>query len=916
MKQILLSLLLFTCITSAQKSAPVSGDAATLLDLLNKDYSGGNPENIQEDIAKDRSKVIAIFKACSKNLSTNVDYKEIGSKRSTYFKTLEAYNAQVGKNEFDDKTLQAIEGIKKILDTEKEKYYTSLQEGNDKELSGLSDSFAKDSNEYLVIIIQKFKLKYSNLNSNKSDNFSLNNSNLSIQKGLPFAGGDMLVKGIDALSKVLAKKIKEELILNALENIKEYLDNKDKYPYLYELEVLLPTTCGYLKNFDGNQLLKFSDDIKQYIKQDIDHLLQNAQNLRYTPRIALAIQRNPDLDFMLEGLEILDQITKIKTPVDYFEILSNSRNINRWRSEPVGTFRKDIADGLQLASMLAYSLTIIENGEVKFVTTDFIATYGSQENFALLYFGFLHQQNLKYYNLKKDKYVTHFVSDAKTLIEYQDFLKYQVVPTVNYAERIHNRFLTIKKKNKDEKDKIEYSDMHPLVSDIIDFGEQVTFCADWLLMKAGVSVNIESSLSKKLKSYFEVATLANDITLDLHEKRFTNALTKAIEIPLIVESGNDSKIKDLLHQFNFNNQAVKGVMPLIEVLSMQDRLSFTEKQKLWQQNRMAIVWFQNKISTEASLNNVSNELDAMITVLSVDTWNNMQFQKSRDLVIKSLINSGDEMLIYLGFDYVKGRKTIEAELLNRKATKEVTSIVLNKYDLYCAQAFDNLFFKQNISFDAEYELVAVYKTFLPDLQNKTTIQTDNQLIKFIHFVNDVAVADTPEAYEKAIETFVLPAGSSSLKEKAKYYYSVNSFPGILTGIEKSEGQKSAHFFGFTAPVGIYLQPWEVKENRGSWGLFLPIIDIAAPVRLRLDDNNDTQTLPDFELQDIISPGLYIVYGFKNSPFAINVGIQYGPKLRDIPSDEPNVFTSVDSYRIGVGATIDIPLITLASKYKE
>ena len=45
--------------------------------------------------------------------------------------------------------------------------------------------------------------------------------------------------------------------------------------------------------------------------------------------------------------------------------------------------------------------------------------------------------------------------------------------------------------------------------------------------------------------------------------------------------------------------------------------------------------------------------------------------------------------------------------------------------------------------------------------------------------------------------------------------------------------------------------------------------------------------------------------------------QYGPKLRDIPTDDNSSdFTSVESYRVGVGITIDIPLVTLSSNYKN
>ena len=95
---------------------------------------------------------------------------------------------------------------------------------------------------------------------------------------------------------------KSEFVLHpkARDEKAELLKNKEEHPELYELEVLLPTTFAYLANFDANQLLQFSDDLKQYIEQDLANLVPNAANLRYTPRMSLLIANNPELDFAFE----------------------------------------------------------------------------------------------------------------------------------------------------------------------------------------------------------------------------------------------------------------------------------------------------------------------------------------------------------------------------------------------------------------------------------------------------------------------------------------------------------------------------------------------------------------------------------------------------------------------------------------
>ena len=261
-------------------------------------------------------------------------------------------------------------------------------------------------------------------------------------------------------------------------------------------------------------------------------------------------------------------------------------------------------------------------------------------------------------------------------------------------------------------------------------------------------------------------------------------------------------------------------------------------------------------------------------------------------------------------------KAIQAKKLNDETQK----YIIGKLDTYTEKLYLNslgITEQSSETLRAGDELLAAYQAFIPELLKTEVVKSKPDLVKLIHFVNDVAVSDSPEAYEKAIEAFVLPVGSSSLKEKAKSYYAINSFPGLLGGVEINNDIDNSGFIGFTAPVGLYLQPWGSGTSFiNSFGIFLPLIDIAAPVRLRLDDSNETETLPDFEFKDILAPGAYLVFGIRNSPFAFNLGIQYGPKLRDIAIDNTGDVEDVESYRFGLGLTIDIPLVTLSSRYKN
>lgn len=905
-------------IASAQKSAPVAGDAATLLDLLQKDYNSINPENLDDELAKDRSKVIAIFKSYTKDAAgfEKISVANINNKKD-FLASTEAYNNMLKRSELSASELSTLSTLKSAYDTNKKIYYTDLNTFDKDQFDKLITHFngLTPKNAYLSFIVGKFKTKYTTIFENKADVLALNNSNSSIQKGLPFAGGDILVKGIDGLARVIADNIKKEIVLNIMENLQEYLKNKKDNHYLYELEVLLPTTVDYLKNFDADQLVKFSVDLQQYIESDLKLLVPHSVNLRNTPRVAALIQKYPDLDFALEGLEVLDKITKIKSPVDYFEVLENSRNINRWRSDTNPT-KKGIAQGLRLASMLAYSLSVIENNEVKFVTSQFISNYGSQPNFGFLYFGLLHQQNINYFDLKYNgNYFTQFVDDTSKINQFQSFINAEVIPIVENAERIHNQFTSIKKKNKNN-EKVPFEEMHQLIDDVLNFGQEITVSSQKILTMTLNSTDLGNTIETvdKIKAYFTIGKLANSISFDLYEKRYTNAISTAIEIPITLNNlkGNASSI---LQNSKIGLDTFYALTDLKEILSLPSSLSDAEKLASWTNKKNKWELIAVRLQENASLKPVADQISTFITNVPTANWNQANYDHQKGLLEGVLNTNKDKIYSFLGIDTEKIKSDLESKLKEKKMQQSTITYITGKLTAYHQNAFDSFLLGKDTAIDAESELIAAYEAFLPELLNRETIKSNTKLVKIIHFINDVAHSDTPEEYKKAIEAFVLPVGSSSLKEKSSYYFSLNSFPGLLGGIEKSDGIQNAGFIGFTAPVGLYFQ-MGANKNRSTWGLFMPIIDIAAPVRLRLDNANDTKTLPDFEFDDIFSPGIYLVYGIQKSPLAFNLGLQYGPKLRDIPTEDTSSFTSVESYRIGLGVTLDIPLLTLSSKYKN
>jgi hypothetical protein len=200
--------------------------------------------------------------------------------------------------------------------------------------------------------------------------------------------------------------------------------------------------------------------------------------------------------------------------------------------------------------------------------------------------------------------------------------------------------------------------------------------------------------------------------------------------------------------------------------------------------------------------------------------------------------------------------------------------------------------------------------------SKLNIEPNSQLFMLIHFVNDMARSETPEDVEKAIEAFALPSGSFAIKRTARWNVAINSYPGMFGAMERTQFTDSlgATSIGWsktaslTVPVGLSVS--RGSRKCGSIGLFFPIIDIGALTRIHLDTNANTAVIPDFTFKNILSPGVFVSYGFPKSALSINLGIQFGPELRRIENDEEK---SYESWRIGAGLTLDIPLLNLFTK---
>ena len=200
---------------------------------------------------------------------------------------------------------------------------------------------------------------------------------------------------------------------------------------------------------------------------------------------------------------------------------------------------------------------------------------------------------------------------------------------------------------------------------------------------------------------------------------------------------------------------------------------------------------------------------------------------------------------------------------------------------------------------------------------------DQNVVRVVHFFDDMAHAENAEHVEAAMEAFAMPSGSYAVKRTSRFNVSLNAYPGLLPAYENARiptGDSVGGFdwkpgmsLGFTAPIGLNMS-WGLKKC-GSFGLFIPVIDIGAATAFRFNANNDSLSLlPKFSFANILAPGAYLSYGFRNAPISLNLGVQFGPQLRSIKVNEEQ--TLINSYRVGLGVTVDIPILNLHTRAYE
>ncbi len=197
-------------------------------------------------------------------------------------------------------------------------------------------------------------------------------------------------------------------------------------------------------------------------------------------------------------------------------------------------------------------------------------------------------------------------------------------------------------------------------------------------------------------------------------------------------------------------------------------------------------------------------------------------------------------------------------------------------------------------------------TILKDLLPKSVIK--DEIIKYGTFMVSMVEAKDAKEMGKVISAAALPVGSYRIKRTHPFTISLNSYAGIFGNSENlsnsNDEEKQSSNIAFTAPVGLAMNFFGGRKHKTSHSIFLSIIDVGAVVRFRLGD--EETKLDGVEWRDVLAPGLFYIWGLRDSIISIGLGVQYGPKLTNVlENGTPEITPS--RIRYGVMFVVDIPI---------
>ncbi|MBN1632691.1 MAG: hypothetical protein JW917_00825 [Ignavibacteria bacterium] len=181
-------------------------------------------------------------------------------------------------------------------------------------------------------------------------------------------------------------------------------------------------------------------------------------------------------------------------------------------------------------------------------------------------------------------------------------------------------------------------------------------------------------------------------------------------------------------------------------------------------------------------------------------------------------------------------------------------------------------------------------------------------LKAISIIADLTSANTDEEMARILDNYVFSSFSTDMKKESDFNLILNSYAGLYYGEEADIVKDNwTRNRGLTAPIGLELS--KGFKNWGNLSLFVPILDIGAIVDFELN-NDSTETTTNFKIENIFSPGAYLIYGLPSIPVSFGGGFQFSPQLGKITLEGAEI--GPRKLRWNVFLAFDMPFLKILS----
>ncbi|WP_441286187.1 hypothetical protein ACSRUE_27515 [Sorangium sp. KYC3313] len=195
-----------------------------------------------------------------------------------------------------------------------------------------------------------------------------------------------------------------------------------------------------------------------------------------------------------------------------------------------------------------------------------------------------------------------------------------------------------------------------------------------------------------------------------------------------------------------------------------------------------------------------------------------------------------------------------------------------------------------------------------------------KISRYMSLVVTLVAEKDPERMAETLDSLAAPVGGWRSKSNANVtVVSLAAFPGFAAGgevrfgqygVTRERGKVYSSAPTLTLPVGVDVAFGTDCSFPAPFGLFFSVLDPAAFLQY---DASEQGRLPGPRLTTALSPGVWMRFGFKDTPVSLNLFGVYRPGLRAWEASVSG--PAADAFQFGASASVDVTLFDLYTKQR-